>query len=54
MTAEQIEKLEMPKHLNEITGSRAEVLTVKTQLIRKFGYQAWEQLVLRSAQSAKK
>lgn len=54
MTQEQLEKLEMPKHLSEIVGSRTEVLTLKTELIKKFGFAAWEQLVIRSAQSPKR
>jgi hypothetical protein len=53
MTQEQVEKLELPKHLSEIVGSRSEILTIKTALIKKFGYDAWEQLVVRSSQSKK-
>ena len=54
MTQDEVAKLEMPKHLSEITGSRTEILTMKTELIKKFGYTAWEQLVVRSAQSLKR
>ena len=53
LTPEQIEKLQLPTHLKELTGSRNEVLAQKTAIIRKFGYAAWEQLCIRSSQSAK-
>lgn len=52
--AEQTEELVMPKHLAEITGTSSEVLKKKTDLIAKFGFDAWSELVSRSARSTKR
>lgn len=54
--AEEIKapELVMPKHLSEITGTSSEVLKKKTELISKFGYDAWEKLVAASSRSTKR
>jgi len=55
MTEEnKTEELTMPKHLDEIVGTKAEVLMKKTQLITKFGLPAYEELVARSGLGTKR
>jgi hypothetical protein len=51
---EQKVELTMPKHLDEITGTSSEVLKKKTELISKFGFDAWSELISRSARSTKR
>jgi hypothetical protein len=47
------EELKMPKHLSEIKGSPREQLALKSSLIAKFGYDAWEKLVADSGRGTK-
>lgn len=52
MTPEEQQALTMPKHLDEIKGLPQEVRQKKIELIRKFGYTAYEQLIKNSSRSA--
>lgn len=48
------EKLEMPMHLDQITGTPKEQLATKAALIAKFGYDRWVELVARSGRQTKR
>ena len=54
--AEEIKapELVMPKHLDEIVGTSKERLQKKVELVSKFGYDAWAELVGRSSRSTKR
>lgn len=47
-------KIELPKHLSEITGSKREQLATRVQIIRDHGFDKWQQLVADSGRGSKK
>lgn len=46
-----LEKLELPKRLQDLEGTESELRAQKARLISKFGFAEFEKLVLRSQKS---
>ncbi len=52
--ADEVKKIEVPKHLSEITGSAREQLATKVRIISDHGYSVWEALCARSGRGTKR
>jgi hypothetical protein len=48
------QKVPLPKHLDEITGTKAEQLSAKCRIIKDHGYDAWAKIVTDSGRGTKR
>lgn len=52
--SEELNKVPLPKHLDEIKGSKSEQLAAKVAIIRDHGLNAWTKLVAESGRGTKR